>query len=148
MLAVMKTRIEAISPNPFKVVEAAAQIASLAENPPARTALPGAWVYPSAHAAKKPEFGTGVTQQVVAARYGVLIIVPAQAERHGDKAAEEIEPFFQALRKQLVGWMPADAGDEIFLAPMSFASGRALAFADGLMIWSDEYVIDQLLRVT
>ncbi len=147
MLAVMKERIEAIAPQPFKRISATAQIASLAENPPARTELPAAFVYPAAHAAQKPEFGTGVTQQTVAARYGVMIVVPAQAERHGDKAAEDIEPYYQAVRKQLVGWMPEDAGDEIFLAPMAFASGRALVFADGLMIWSDEYVIDQLLRV-
>lgn len=147
MLAALKARIEAIAPNPFVRIAAAAEIASLAENPPARTELPAAFVYPAGHAARAPQFGTGITTQPVAARYGVLIFVPAQAERHGDKAAQEIEPFYQALRKQLVGWMPDDAGDETFLAPMALASGRALAFADGLMIWSDEYVIEQLLRV-
>lgn len=143
----MKARLAAMDPKPFKRVETAAQLALVAENPPARTELPIAFVYPGPQQAQKPEFGTGITMQTVAARYGVLMIVPAQAERHGEKSVLEIEPFFQAVRKQLVGWQPADAGDEVFQAPMAFAGGRLLALDDGLVIWADEYAIDMLLRV-
>jgi hypothetical protein len=148
VIEAVQERLAGMVPQPFKRIERAAQLAAVAENPPPRDALPIAYAIPLAHQANPPQFGTGVTTQRVAARCAVFMVLAAQAQRVGEKAAADVEPYYQAVRRRLVGWMPADTAEETYLEPIAFAAGRALAVQDGLLIWSDEFTVALLLRIT
>lgn len=146
MIAAMIARLQAINPQPFKAIEGAAALADLDKNLPPRTRLPLACVYPMLQGAEDNQVSTGVVQQRVPSRFGVAIFQAAQAQRQGESAVLEMEPLYLALRKQLVGWLPADTADEIFLAPMLFGGGSMRGMEGGLAVWLDEFTIDQLIR--
>lgn len=146
MIAVLQARLAAIAPNPFKSIETAASVAVVRESPPPRERTPIAYVLPLGAAPRAPEFATGITTQQFLARYGVVIAAPAQAQRQGEQAAVEIEPLSLAVRKQLFGWQPADAGDEFFMRPMELAGGRLVGLGAGLVLWLEEFAIMQEMR--
>lgn len=148
MISVLKARLAAIDPLPFKSIETAANIAVVRENPPPREGTPIAYAIPLGHAPAAPEFATGITSQTFLARYGVAIAAPAQAQRQGEKAAVEIEALYLAVRKQLFGWQPADAGDEIFMRPMQLGGGRLVGLGAGLVLWLEEFAIQQQARTS
>lgn len=146
MIGILQARLDAISPQPFKSIETAASLADVRENPPPRERTPIAYVIPLGHSPRVPEFATGMTSQGFLARYGVAIAAPAQAQREGEKAAVEIEPLYQAVRKQLFGWQPADAGEDVFMRPMELAGGQLSGLGAGLVIWLEQFAIEQQIR--
>ena len=146
MLDAMMTRIGAIDPNPFKLVAGAAALAALTQNLPPRDKLPHAYCYPAGHSGGRNESGTVVTQQKVTGRYGVAYLAAALAQREGGAAAVEMEDLYTAVRKQLVGWMPADTAEESYRAPMLFEGGRLLEIEAGIILWTDVFTIDMTLR--
>lgn len=146
MIEQLKTRLAAIPSSPLKSIESAASVALVRESPPARERTPIAYVIPLRHSPRSPEFATGVTSQQFQTRYGVVIAAPAQAQRTGEQAATEIEPIIIKVRKQLFGWMPDDTADETFMRPMELAGGQLIGLGAGLVMWLEEFAIEQSIR--
>ena len=51
-----------------------------------------------------------------------------------------------AVRKQLFGWQPDDTADEFFMRPMELGGGQLIGLGSGLVLWLEEFAIEQQIR--
>lgn len=77
--------------------------------------------------------GTDTVQRVFTT-IGVVAAVPARNDPHGGKAQDPLDDLVMAVRRLLVGWVPARRWD-----PLALRRSRLLALEEGRAWWQDDY---------
>lgn len=88
-----------------------------------------------------PQVSTGFYVQPITETVGVLLFARAGTPT-GDQALHELRPLLEDVISALVGWAPG-AQSGVF----SFRAGRLISFAEGLLIYQQEFSIDDQLRI-
>jgi hypothetical protein len=127
-------RLVAIPATPFRVVEGAAAFAALPEAGP--RAFPAAYVVPLDEVPDGRPRELGRMTQRVTASFGIILFAQNLAGAAGGAAVADLAALRLAVRRQLLGWAPADAG------AMQFAGGSLLGAAAGRLTWQDSYSTD------
>lgn len=65
---------------------------------------------------------------------GVVVAVPARNDPLGSKARDPLDDLVTAMRRLLIGWVPARRWD-----PLALRRSRLLALEEGRAWWQDEY---------
>lgn len=139
MLSEIVTRLRAECPD-LRLVEGLAALALLKGNPPDHH-LPAGYVVPLDEVAGDNPL-TGTVLQLVAMRWGVVLIVPARVVDTGaTQAAGTLTDLRRAVRAALLGWAPAGAESGI-----SFDSGELVAMPAGSIRWMDVFTTTTTYR--
>ena len=77
--------------------------------------------------------GTDTVQRIFTT-IGVVAAVPARNDPHGSKARDPLDELVMAVRRLLVGWVPARKWD-----PLALRRSRLLPLDQGRAWWQDEY---------
>lgn len=125
--------ISELKPATLTTVGTAAEFAALQDNLPQPHELPAAYVVPTSDVGGKREDVTTFTQ-LIDVTVGVILIVPAQGDRRGAAALEDIETVKNAVRDALVGWRPATAFTDVV-----FVRGALGGFPKRVIIWISEF---------
>lgn len=131
MLAEIIARLKASAPS-LKLVEGAAELASIKDNPP-KERQPAAYVIPIADQAVPNRLVNAIRQQVTT-RFGVVLALGNLGDRRGEASSKAIEAIRAEARTALLGWSPAAADD-----PITFVRGSMVALKDGVAWWQDEF---------
>lgn len=78
---------------------------------------------------------TGLDDQKIEVRFGVILAVRAINDRLGSDVNERLETMYRAVRKHLIGWVPD--GDDA--DPIAFMDGEIMFFGDGGAFWFETY---------
>lgn len=141
MLSDIGERIEVRVPELSKRVETATGLSGVLRNRTAPRAMPAAYVVPLAMNGQTPEVSTGFYVQPVTETFGVLLFARG-GTRTGDQALNSLRPLLTGIIAALVGWAPGDQAG-VFV----FRAGRLISFAEGLLIYQQEFSIDDQLRI-
>ena len=100
---------------------------------------PMAWVVIMAETAGEVRYQTsGMIEQLITARFGVVIAVRDIADRTGAAAREDLQPIRKAVLQALGSWMPDGANHNCRFARGALTSGIG---RDGMMFWQDEFTV-------
>lgn len=125
------TRISGGGTN-LKLVEGIAEFAALKGANP--TVSPACYVMVLDEDPAPNEQGTWVEQRV-ACRIGVVFAVRSVADATGKAAKDLLQPYRNAVRDLLLGWMPASCTDVA-----ERGKSALLKFQDGYVWWQDSYL--------
>lgn len=115
------------------LVEGLAALAMLKGNPPDHL-LPAAYVVPLDEVGGDNPV-TGAVLQLVAMRWGVVLIVPAQVDDTGaTSAAGTLADLRRQVRTALLGWAAPEAE-----SGFTFDSGELVAMPAGSIRWMDVF---------
>lgn len=120
-------QINAIDPQPFALVEGAADLAAIDGNP---TVVPTAYVFIKEEAAEENTRATGPVLQRCENDIAVVIITSNVADATGSAALTDVEALKLAVRSALVGFVPASGAGE----PVEYLGARVLRFRSGY-VW-------------
>jgi hypothetical protein len=81
-------------------------------------------------------------RQAVPASFGVVVAVRNYREQMGAQSAETLLPILGAIRKQLIGWIPADCSEPILLK-----SGSLRDYDRATTVWIDVYTTSHFIGV-
>ncbi|QSX32458.1 hypothetical protein JYB87_11840 [Shewanella avicenniae] len=78
---------------------------------------------------------TGLDDQKIEVRFGVILAVRAVNDRLGQNVNERLEAMYRAVRRHLIGWTPtANDAD-----PIAFVDGEIIFFGQGGAFWFETY---------
>lgn len=120
-------RITAIEPQPFALIEGAADLAAIDGNPPA---APAAYAFIKEEAAEENTRATGPVLQRCENDIAVVIITSNVTDATGSAALSDVETLKLAVRSALVGFVPQSGVGE----PVEYVGGRVLRFRSGY-VW-------------
>lgn len=141
MLAQVRDRLEDRVDTLRHRVDSATGLSDILRNRTAPRAFPAAYVVPLAMAGTAPEVSTGFYVQPITETVGVVLFARGGTPT-GDQALNGLRPLLDAIIAALVGWAPGDQSG-VFV----FRAGRLISFAEGLLIYQLEFVIDDQLRI-
>lgn len=75
-----------------------------------------------------------LVRQRVEEQITLVVTVRNVADARGGEASDEAETLCAEIRAALLGWTPASAA-----APLEYAGGALLSFADGFLHWAETY---------
>ncbi|HSI41766.1 MAG TPA: hypothetical protein VLA00_14580 [Xanthobacteraceae bacterium] len=119
-------RLKSAPGSPFRLIGAAAGVASIVDNPPA---VPAAYVFVKEEGSTENERINGLLQRTEL-DIVVLIITENVADATGAAAAGDIEQLKGSVRKRLLGWQPASAEE-----PLSHVGGELVRARGGALWW-------------
>lgn len=73
-------------------------------------------------------------EQVIEARFGVMVSVRAVNDRLGRNVNQRLQTIYKAVRRSLIGWEPSTGVDAI-----TFTRGELVLFGNGGAFWLEEY---------
>ncbi len=104
---------------------------------------PAAFVVPiSDNPASRPGTGNTIRSQNVNATVAVVLAVSnSRGSSSGSEASTDLQAIRRAVMDSLIGWQPpgADLG-------ISYAGGRAFAFKDSTVWWTDRFLTSYFVR--
>lgn len=115
----------------LKVVGGSIEFQAAAESNPKAT--PAAFVYLHGES-PSGSIAAGITQQQVAARIGVVLVVRNLSDTKGAAAGIDLQALRNLVKEQIYGWEPAPGH-----APLLRGEGSLLLFRDGHVWWQDLY---------
>lgn len=131
-------RLQAMSSQSFALVEGAAELATLVDQPPA---LPAAYVYLADEASGENERMSGSVSQLVHADVAVVIITGNIADATGRAAAADLRLLVNSVRGSLIGWQPDGTTDV-----MTHVSGTLVKAKAGVLWWEEKFATSYLLE--
>jgi hypothetical protein len=132
------TRLKAMSPQPFRIIAGALELAAVREQP---AATPAAYVFIEAEAAADNRAMTGAVEQRVETDLAVVIVASNVADAAGGALAGDIETLKARVRNALVGFLPASGSDIITYASAEIVRMRG-GFAACQLTFSAPYDLD------
>jgi hypothetical protein len=123
----------------LKRVAGAADFAAAA---PDAKQLPAAFVVALSDRAGPNRLAVQATEQLMDARFGVIVAAQNLRDPRGEQAAVELRALRAAVAGALLGWTP----DGETLEPIEFAAGRMLQLDNLVLWWQDDYTTRLLLR--
>ncbi len=104
------TRLKAITPQPFRIIAGAIELAAVQQQP---AAVPAVYVFIENEAAADNEAMTGAVQQRVETDLAVVIVASNAADASGGALASDLETLKAAVRTALIGWLPPSGFDVV-----------------------------------
>lgn len=126
------TRLQAIDPPVFALVDGAIGLAALKGVP---DAVPAVYVFVKEEASSPTERMTGLVLQRVETDLAVLIIAGNVSDAQGSAAAVDLEGLKAAVRGALIGFVPDATHGE----PVQHVSGQLVQFKGGYAWHEDLY---------
>jgi len=117
-------RLNAIDPQPFALIEGAADLAAIDGNPPAL------YAFIKEEAAEENTRATGPVLQRCENDIAVVIVTSNVSDATGSAALTDVEALKLATRSALVGFVPQSGVGE----PVEYVGGRVLRFRSG-WVW-------------
>lgn len=127
--AAIVARLGEISPATFSTVGLAADFAAIERNMPT---TPAAFVLIKSEVSAPTDRVTGLVLQVCQVDVAVVIVTENVADPLGAAASTDMTDLKRAVRKALIGWMPACAEQ-----PIEHVSGELLKARNGV-IWHED----------
>lgn len=124
------TRLTAISPAPFAIVEGAVELAAVKGRP---TALPAAYVFVRQEQAGPNQRMTGPVLQPLELDIAVVVITENLADLPGALLGEDLEVLKAEVRGALIGLVPSGAQDG---TPLEYVSGEVVKIGGGV-VWHE-----------
>lgn len=123
-------RLLAVDPPLFSIVDGAAALAQIKDQP---LAMPAAYVF-VVEEASGPNERISTSLQRTEVDLSVIIIVSSVADPQGEAAAGSIDGLKRAVRLSLCGWQPPSAADLI-----AHVGGKLVKARDGTVWWDDRF---------
>lgn len=101
------------------------------------------YLFEANEAAEPNDVNNGTHRQLNRVTLGVAFALRSKRDPRGEAAAEELRPYRLAVRRRLMGYTP----DRDNVDTCDYVGGQALAFADGVLWWVDNYTADETLQV-
>ena len=122
----------------LKLVQGVMEFAALnGANPPV---TPAAYVFALEEKPGGNDLANEV-EQIVQVRFAVLFAVRNVADPRGEAARRDLQVLRDAVRPQLLGWMPPSCSNVCTLG-----ANNLLRFHDGHVWWQDSYLTDYYVR--
>lgn len=121
-----------------KVAGAAAMAAAIQQ----QQFVSDAWLAVLEISAAKNDLVNAVSQ-LTTCKIGVARPLRVAGDQSGDLALDLVEDSRDLVIAALLNWRPYPEFD-----PFTYAGGRVVFFAPGVIVWSDEFVTSYLLRKT
>ncbi len=126
IVAEMIAQLQSAAGSPFRIVEGAASLAAIVDQP---LALPAAYVFVKEESSAENSRMNGVLQRTEA-DIALAIYAENVSDATGGAAAGDIEALKAFARGALVGWQPPSAAEAI-----THVGGNLIRARGGLLIW-------------
>lgn len=132
--------IQAISPQPFALIEEIAELAALTDAP---ASVPAAYAFIEEEAAIEPTFITGTHTQQVVVDFAVLVVTSNFSDGAGGAASAEIGALIGLVVEGLIGKQTASMDDRIV-----YVGGKLVRARGGYVWWQLTFTTSKTVRET
>ena len=96
--------------------------------------VPAAFVVPISETAEPNELLGDVSEQALAVRFAVAVLVSNASDEPGFTAVEAVADAFTQIKQALIGWLPGDS-----IQPIDFVSGELGDFDRARLWWEWQF---------